>query len=173
MSILESKIKKNKSEFDINVPSEGHIKRFSNKLDLLHGNENRFAERFEKVLKIAAAILVLMMISSLFVFLPYGEQNQAMAAELPEEIQSAKNYYDNKAQEKLIQIDECIQDEERAQEIKNIAQQEMAAIEKNNQELVEEYKDNPENKKVERALISSFKSKSDVLESIVSRLCRL
>ena len=173
MSILENKIKKNIGEFDTNVPSDGHMKRFSTKLDLLHENENRFAERLEKVLKVAAAILVLMMISSLFVFLPYGEQNQAMAAELPEEIKAAKSYYDSKAQEKLTQIDECVQDEERAQEIKNIAQQEMAVIEKNNQELVEEYKANPENKKVERALISSFKSKSDVLESIVSRLCRL
>ncbi len=173
MSILENKIRKNKKEFDTNVPLDGHIKRFSDKLDRLHENENRFAERFEKILKIAAAILVLMMISSLFVFLPNGEQNQAMAAELPEEIKTARMFYDARAQEKLKQIDICVQDEERAQEIRNIAQKEIDAIEKNNQELVDEYKTNPENKKVQKALIASFKSKSDVLESIVSRLCRM
>lgn len=173
MSILEDKIRKNKKEFDMNVPSDGHLKRFSERLDSLHVNENPFAQRFEKVLKIAAAILVLMMISSLFVFLPNGEQNQVMAAELPEEIKSAKMFYDAKAQEKLEQIDECVQDEVAAQEIKNMAQQELNEIDRNNTELAEEYKANPENKKVEKALINGYKSKADILEVIVSRLCKL
>ena len=173
MSILEDKIRKNRSHFDQSEPNEGHFKIFSEKLDQLHPEQQAPRSRLQFAPRIAAIMFVLIAISMVLVFMLRTPKDIVAANELPEELKEAQLYYTFLAEEKMDQISECAQTEEEAKKLRDIATQEMEEIDAQTRELEDEYFRNAENEKIENALITNYKSKSEILDNILDRLCKL
>lgn len=174
MTILENRIKKNKEIFDVHEPQEGHLDRFASKLkDLDEGQERTFYSRFRPLIRIAAIFIVLLAVSGLALLIVPKSQNGAYAAELPKELQEVKLHYEFETKEKLDRLDQCAIDPEQSDMIRNIAREEMEKIDKKNEQLLKEYQKNPGNEKVEQAMIKNFKSKSEILDNIIRRICEL
>jgi hypothetical protein len=109
MSMLEDKIRKNRDLFDGADPAEGHLGRFQDKLNDSFNEQPRKLYRLPlKFLRIAAVIAVIMGLSILYyVADPSFNTNRLAANTLPQEVQEARMYYQNLAEEKLGKINDC------------------------------------------------------------------
>ena len=177
MSVLEDKIKKNRELFDVEEPSEGHFERFRQKLEGSLQEEIPRRMRFmpgKMTLRIAAIILTIIAISSVIYFLnPIEQNNQLSANTLPVELQEAKMYYNNIAQEKMQQIDRCTNNEEQATEIRHDAIQQLQQLDSNTTKLEQDLIQNQNNQQIKNALIINYKTKADLMNEILKRLCNI
>jgi len=173
MSILEDKIRKNKSHFDQSEPNEGHKKRFAEKLDEIHPEEHGSVSRISILQRIAAVFVVMLTVSLVLVLVLRTPKEMVAANQLPVELQEVQLYYDQLADDKIEQISECAINEEEARKLRDIASQELEEINIQTRELEDEYFKNAENEKIENALINNYKSKSEILDNILDRLCKL
>jgi hypothetical protein len=173
MSILEDKIKKNRSNFDQDVPKEGHERRFAQKLDQLHPETSKSGFSFNFISRVAAIFVVMISVSLVVIISTRTPKEAAAANELPVELREAQIYYNQLAEDKIDKIAECAVNEEEAQKLRSLAQEEIHQIDEQTKELESEYFKNAENEKIESALISNYKSKSEILDNILDRLCRL
>ena len=168
MSVLEEKIKKNKELFDAAEPSEGHFERFREKLDIIEVEEIKPIRLWYrgKTLKIAALFIALMSIS-LILFLVYsGDSGKHAAANtLPD--------YNDLADRKMDQINQCAMETENPEAIITMAKDEINALDNNTVNLEGDLQQNGENERVKNALIVNYKTKSDLLDNILKRLCNL
>lgn len=175
MSILEEKIKKNKDLFDKAEPSDGHFDKFAARLKEFHGEEEapRAIHR-SRLWKVAAVIAVLMGISAVLIFTaPERSMNSVAASELPLEIREAKLYYEEQANKKLEQINQCASTSQEAAAIRDMAIEEMKALEENSTALESELQVNTESERVKNALIVNYQTKSKILDNILYRLCNI
>lgn len=173
MSMLEDKIRKNSGSFDVREPAEGHFERFNQRLNDLHGKENKAPLMGVRITKIAATALVLAALSGLLIFLLQGERNQALAAGLPDELKEAKRYYELQAKETMEQLSACSISADQEDQLLDYARDELGKIDRQARELEDEYKLNPGNERVEKALIDNFQSKNIILKKMVERICKL
>lgn len=175
MSVLDEKIRKNKDLFDVAEPKEGHFNRFKEKLNEMQGRQQpKIKRRSFSSWRIAAVLVVLIGISAALIWmLPGNHSNGVMAAELPEDIREVKQFYDSKAQEKLQQIDQCSENSDDAAMVKGMISQELEELDENSANLEKELQDNKDNQRVRDALILNYKTKSDLLESVIYRLCNI
>jgi hypothetical protein len=175
MSVLEEKIKKNKDLFDAGEPSEGHLDRFKDKLKELGGEEEPSGRQpVFRYWRIAAVIIVLIGISATLVWLVPGNQsNGVMAAQLPPDVQEVKQFYEDKTNRKLEQISQCSQGSDNPGALQEMIQQEIEELDASSEELEKELKENKENERVKNALLLNYKTKSDLLEDVIYRLCNI
>lgn len=173
MSILEDKIRKNRSQFDQSEPNELHMKRFAEKLDQLHPESSASESRISFMRRIAAVLIVVFTISMVLVLITRTPKDLVAANQLPEELREAQLYYDQLAEDKIERITECAVNDEEARKLRNLANQELEVINAQTKELEDEYFQNAENEKIESALITNYKSKSEILDNILDRLCKL
>ena len=175
MSMLEEKIRKNRDLFDGAEPSEGHFDRFQSKLENLHEELPRIKPWYSgKTFRVAAVILVLLGISLTWYLLnPALDTNRVAAATLPREIQEARMYYDKLAGEKLEKINECAASNSEASYIQKLAVEEMTLLDSNAVKLEQELQNDKDNKRLINALIRNYKTKSDLLDDILNRLCHI
>jgi hypothetical protein len=177
MSVLEDKIKKNRDLFDAAEPAEGHLERFSAKLEGLHEQAKNTPVRFlpgRKIIRIAAVIIVLLGLSITIYFInPVRQQNRVAASELPVELQEAKMYYTSLTDKKMQQINRCALSENQASGIRENAQQQLQVLDSNSVILENDLKQNKDNQRIRNALILNYKTKSDLLDEILKRLCKI
>jgi hypothetical protein len=175
MSVLEEKIKKNKELFDKSEPSDGHFDRFNNKLNSLHSIE--VTERRKKLFpyaKVAAVIILLMAVGAvLIITIPDRSLSTAAASDLPAELLEAKDFYNAKVNKKMEQIDQCAATGEDAVLIKNMVNQEINELDKQSEELENVLKEDTDNQRVKNALINNYKTKSELLDNIIYRMCNI
>jgi hypothetical protein len=175
MSILEEKIRKNKDLFDKAEPPKGHSDRFASKLKDLHKEEVKIKpRRSSRVYKIAAVLAILLGISAVLIFtIPQRSVTGVAASELPEELKEAKFYYEEQANKKLEQINQCAATNEEAAMIRDMAVKEMEALDETSTDLEGELQVNSENQRVKDALIMNYKTKSEILDNILNMLCNI
>jgi len=173
--MLEEKIRKNRDLFDGAEPSEGHFDRFQSKLENLHEELPRIKPWYSgKTFRVAAVILVLLGISLTWYLLnPALDTNRVAAATLPREIQEARMYYDKLAGEKLGKINECAASNSEASYIQKLVVEEMSLLDSNAVKLEQELQNDKDNKRLINALIRNYKTKSDLLDDILNRLCHI
>jgi len=175
MSVLEEKIKKNKELFDKAEPSGGHMDRFSNRLVELHtGESENIRSKWKPVTRIAAIVVLLIGVAAvLIITIPDRSLNTAAASDLPEELMEAKYFYNEKVNKKMDQIDQCAASSEDAALIRNMVSSEINEIDKQSEELEEELKENSDNQRLKNALINNYKTKSELLDNIIYRMCNI
>ncbi len=175
MSILEEKIRKNKELFDKAEPGKGHEERFAGKLKVLHEVEEETKPRkSSRMWKVAAILVLLMGISAILVFIiPEKSVTNVAAGELPKELREAKFYYNDEADKKLEQIEQCAATSEEAAMVMNMAIEEMDALEQESAELESQLQNNIDNQRVKDALIVNYRTKSKLLDNILYRLCNI
>jgi len=173
--MLEEKIRKNRDILDGAEPSEGHFERFQSKLDSLHEvgprQKSWYSNRFFRV---AAVIVVLLGLSVMYYLVdPSVNSNFVAASTLPQEIQEARMYYDKLAEEKLQKINECAASTSEASYIQKVVVDEITLLDSNSVKLEEELKNDKQNERLINALIRNYKTKSDLLDNILNRLCHI
>jgi hypothetical protein len=175
MSMLEEKIRKNRDLFDGADPTEGHFDRFQSRLDSLHEVRTLQSSRFSgKFFRIAAVIVVLLGLSvTYYIIDPSSRTNQLAANTLPQEIQEARMYYDKLANEKLLKINECASSTSEASYIQKVAVNQMTQLDSNSVKLEQQLQDDQGNTRLINALLRNYKTKSDLLDDILNRLCHI
>lgn len=175
MSMLEEKIKKNRDLFDHAEPDQGHFDRFESKLDALHRDTSPVRTRhFSGFLKVAAVFIGLFALSVIFYLVtPYGQSNELAANDLPQEIQEARMYYNKLAQEKMQKINECASSSSEASYIQKVVSEEIIMLDSSSVQLEGQLHSDKENKRLINALIRNYKTKSDLLDDILNRLCHI
>lgn len=173
--MLEDKIRKNRDLFDGADPAEGHLGRFQDKLNSSFNEQPRKLHRLpRKFLRIAAVIAVIMGLSILYyVADPAFNANQLAANTLPQEIQEARMYYSRLAEEKLVKINDCAASTAEASYIQKIVEDEITLLDSNSVQLELELQKDKDNPRVINALLRNYKTKSDLLDDILNRLCHI
>ena len=175
MSLLEEKIKKNRDNLDAAEPAQGHLERFEKRLASLHdGQMSTQRTASTRLWKVAAVILVLIGVSLTLYFISPGEYNNHLSANaLPKEIQEAKMYYEFETLKKLDEVQQCAASPDQADLIRQIAQQELLELDSSSQQLEEQLKQDTGNERLKTALILNYKTKADLIEDIIKKVCKL
>lgn len=174
MSILEEKIRKNKDLLDSEEPAGGHLERFQSKLDALRQEEaGPVARGSRRLFRVAAVAAALIGLSLVYYFADPARQNPVNASVLSPELQEAKMYYNNLAREKLTKIEDCASSTTEASYIRKIAVDELTLLDSNTVRLETELQNDQNNQRLINALIVNYKTKSDLLDDILKRLCHI
>jgi hypothetical protein len=175
MSMLEEKIRKNRDLFDGAEPSEGHLERFQSKLAGLNEGDSRLIiRRSGRLFRVAAVIAVLLGLSVTYYLVdPSKNSGQVAASSLPQEIQEARMYYNKLAEEKLQKINNCAASTSEASYIQKVVDNEISMLDSNSVKLESELQTDNQNERLMHALIRNYKTKSDLLDDILNRLCHI
>lgn len=174
--MLEEKIRKNKDLFDGAEPSEGHLERFQSMLDGLHEEEVPRLKREPsgRLFRVAAVIAVLLGLSVTYYLVdPTVNSNQVAASTLPLEIQEARMYYNKLAEEKIQKINDCAASTSEASYIQKVVSKEITMLDSSSVQLEQELKTDSKNDRLIKALLRNYKTKSDLLDDILKRLCHI
>jgi hypothetical protein len=176
MQRIEDIIKKNKEAFNNDEPRADHFDRFQKKLegDQKERGEGWF-ERYNIMLKIAAAILIFAAVSTIiytdtFTYLKNTFTNEIVAAELPDEIVEVMQYYNVIADKKINRIDDLAVSEDEAARVKEMALTELQMLEDDRSELETEYALNPNSERIINALLLNQRKRAEILDRIISTL---
>lgn len=175
MSLLEDRLKRNKDLLDTEEPSAGHLERFEKKLGATQESkkEKKLWPRSRSFRVAAVAVILLGLSLAIYLAGPDGNGGQVLSNALPDEIQKAKLYYESEAQQTLRRIDQCAATPEEATKIRQMAEEEFKRLDASSSELETFLTQKLDNKKVEEALIVNYKSKADLVEDILRRLCKI
>lgn len=179
MSFLEKKIEENAGFFNDREIPEGHRQRFLEKLDKTIQVEEK-PNRIFFTLKIAAAVIILVMISVVFFskdFLKtsitdFGETVllEVIKIEFSDELENVFAFYDSKTENEIDKIDELAINEEEAAKIRLLAEKQLQNIDAEMAAIEKEFMTNPGNKLLEAALINHKRQKAEIMETILNQL---
>lgn len=175
MQRIEDIIKKNQEAFNDAEPSTDHFDKFQKKLNKMPKERESWFERYNMVLKIAAAIIVFVAVTTFlytdsFSYLKDSFTNKIVAAELPEEIVEVMQYYNVITDKKVNQIDELAVSEDEATKVKEMAMKELQNLAENRVELEKEYAMNPNSERIMSALLLNQQKRAEILDKILSTL---
>lgn len=175
MSLLEEKIRKNRDGLDAAEPSQGHLDRFETKLRALHHQDvRRSHSAFGRTWKVAAVALVLLAVSAALYFANPGRYSGRLSANpLPQEVQEAKMYYQTQADKKLREVDQCSMSPDQADLIRQLAQQELTELDSSSVDLEKQLSSDQDNKRLRQALILNYKTRADLIEDIIKKVCKI
>lgn len=174
MDKLRNYIKRHYEDFNDEEPDKGHLERFDEKLqDLERENKTRFLVP-GMVMRIAAVILVLLAISTVYFRISWKNignlMTSKMAVEMPQEIQHAIKYYNVLSNNQYDKIEEYAGSEEESARVKQMAESELAMLESNTERLKQEYMNNLNNERVKAALIKNQQKKKELMDKIINQL---
>jgi len=161
---LQQLIHKNRAAFDDREPSEGHFDRFAEKLKKNKGKSRYHA--LYNVLKVAA-VIVLIVFSSLYVYEHSFLSEKRQTAQLPSEVREAKMYYSSMVQARYEKIRNF--DFEDPQQ-KKLLLKELKDMDKTYSSLKKDIRSNPNNEHIINAMIMHYQHKVEVLNLIIQRL---
>jgi ribosome-binding factor A len=176
MSMLEEKIRKNRDLFDGAEPAEGHLERFQSMLDSLHEEDSiqRPIHHSGRLFRVAAVIIVLLGLSVTYYMIdPTVNSNKVAASTLPQEIQEARMYYNKLAEEKIQKINNCAASTSEASYIQKVVSKEITMLDSSSVQLEQKLQADSKNERLINALIRNYKTKSDLLDDILNRLCHI
>jgi hypothetical protein len=175
MQRIEEIIKNNKQAFSENEPRYGHLERFTEKLASDHQKREGWFERYAIAIRIAAAVLLFVTVSTLF----YTDRipgikdlftQRIASAELPMELVEVMQYYNILTDKKVSQIDELAVSTDEAGRVKAKAMTELKALEESASDLEDEYAQNPNNERILNALLLNQRKKAEILDKILNTL---
>ena len=171
MSILEEKIRKNRKQYDVHEPGEGHVERFTRKLDEEFHADKPHSRRL--IWRVAAAILVLVSVSGMLLYQYTGNSSSAMAGAVNDELSLVADHYDRLAAQKLDDINNCAGSDEEAAKIDSMAKAQLDQLEKDASLLKEELDRDESNDRVYGALVTNYRTRIKILDNIITKICQL
>ncbi|MGC9471838.1 MAG: hypothetical protein ACP5D1_09855 [Bacteroidales bacterium] len=166
MDPLEKIIRENRSFFDHREPAEGHLERFSQKLGLAGSSGRRaLVLKWSKV----AAILVLVLLSSLWIFehvVRPQEKDLISLGKLSPEYREVELYYTSQIQNKYRELEEWAPDTLSMQ----IFRREMASMDSIYTGLQKELSAHPGDERVVNAIISYYETRIKVMNYVLLQL---
>jgi len=172
MSILEEKIKNEKAFFDPHEPTPGHREKF---IDLLDAQpELRQTRRIGGIwLKIAATLLILISIGAVafnFITEKKSSAQNVQLIEYSDDFESVLTYYDEKAANKMQEIEKLSPNNEQASRVKKSVERQFEDLDISMAAIEKDYKKNPENEKLKAAMINSKRNKVKVMDQVIQQL---
>jgi multidrug resistance efflux pump len=139
-------------------PTEGHLERFNSKLRKQH---NKLV--FYRWLKIAAAFVLVYLSADLYVRVISPSTPGAQISANEQEIKNAGSYYNFQIESEMEQVENLIKEgagsEKDLQEVKN----EFSKMDQQYQDLRRDYLANPNDERVQSALIQYYQSKLEIV----------
>ncbi len=173
MSVLEEKIKKNSEQYDVHEPSEGHLDRFTAKLDeRLHVGEKKQRNRISFI-RYAAAIILIAGLASVIAIQFTGGNSSLQANPINDELAAVKDHYNKLADQKLNEITTCVESDEESAKVNEMARKEIEKLEQNASLLEEELNKDASNERVYGALVTNYRTRIKILDNIITRICEL
>jgi hypothetical protein len=169
MENIEEIIRKNKDFFDGSEPSEGHLEKFTRKLESRFLVKKRTISIVPYLLR-AAVVVLLVTLSSLWTwdhFIRPGSQRMALGDVSPQ-YKEVENYYVH--QVSLMESEIVNIDLENNPEQKEVFLQEIKSMDSTYIELQKELKANPNDERIINAMIEHYQTKVDVMNYILSQL---
>jgi hypothetical protein len=145
-------------------PLTGHFDRFEKKLR----NRNRKIRAYSQVLKIAAVLVLVMLSASLFFWLKDQISDNGLAIAQNEELKEAGIYYSTLINNDLGEIEKMAQEgivsENEIWKIKK----ELSEMDSQYLSMKQDYKSNPNDERVQSAMIEYYQAKFDIVNTIKS-----
>lgn len=168
MKTIEEIISKNRDFFEDNKPSEGHLDRFSVKLEIRHQRANR--RSIVPYLLRAAVVTLLVTLSSLWTwdhFIRPANSRMTLGQVSPQ-YKEVENYYMH--QVNMMEGEISNLDLSQNPEQKQILKQEIRSMDSTYVSLQKELKANPNDERIINAMIEHYQTKLEVMTYIVSQL---
>lgn len=169
MNNIDDIIRKNRDHFEDQEPMDGHLERFSWKLEKrLHSNATK--RSIVPYLLRAAVVTILVTLSSLWTwdhFIRTDKDRMALGDVSPQ-YKEVENYYVH--QVNLVENEVMTGNLEANAEQKEMLQQEMKSMDSVYVQLQKELKANPNDERIINAMIEHYQIKLDVLTYIVNQL---
>jgi hypothetical protein len=169
MKNIEEIISSNKEFFDGAEPSDGHLDRFTKKLEYRFHSKTKTISIVPYLLR-AAVVVLLVTLSSLWTwdhFIRPGSQRMALGDVSPQ-YKEVENYYVHEVslmEGEIINIDLKNDPEQ-----KEVFLQEMKSMDSTYIQLQKELKANPNDERIINAMIDHYQTKIDVMNYILSQL---
>ncbi len=171
MSILEDKIRKNREHYDVHEPAQGHLERFTAKLDAgFHAGEQgkrRISWRY------AAGIMILAVVSGLLIYQFSRNTPTVNASPVSDELSQVVEYYDRLSGQRLEQIAGCAANDEEAARISGMAEAQLEKLEVEADVLKDELDRNASDERVYGALVTNYRTRIKILDNILTQICHL
>jgi Skp family chaperone for outer membrane proteins len=177
MDKLEKFITENAEHFNDSEPEVGHFERFKEKLGRETG-KSTFRFRRSMMLKVAAVILVLVT-ATVLVFdfaadrISKTINAQDAAGTMSREMEDAMNYYDGQTLTRLGEFNRlaCCGDEQ--VRLNEIAARELNNLDVNIEELKQALQADPQNERIQAALIRNQQMKGEVLDNMIRQMKKM
>lgn len=170
MKTLEDFIKENKEMFMNNEPPEGHFERFGERLQQLHRrNKIRFITRISSI----AAIGLLLITSSIFIYDRYFDRNPVMLnlGDVNPQMQKVEFYYTSQIDELTVGLDSLSTDSK--ENIKKMISNELAEMDSIHRELQQKLGSNPGDDRIVNAMIIYYQTKLGMMKSFLHTLTQI
>ena len=170
MKTLEDFIKENKEMFMNNEPPEGHFERFGERLQQLHRrNKIRFITRISSI----AAIGLLLITSSIFIYDRYFDRNPVMLnlGDVNPQMQKVEFYYTSQIDELTVGLDSLSTDSQ--ENIKKMISNELAEMDSIHRELQQKLGSNPGDDRIVNAMIIYYQTKLGMMKSFLHTLTQI
>jgi hypothetical protein len=174
MDKLDKFITGNAELFDDSEPDQGHFERFSEKLEQESGLVMVRSGR-NLMLKIAAVIIVL--ITATVLLFDLGVKRFSKSIEtynaqtgLSDEMQNAMSYYDGLTLNRLGEFKKLACCGKEKTQLNSLVSAELNALDANIAELKLALAGNPDNERVQAALIQNQQMKNHVLDNMISQM---
>ncbi|MEN8226102.1 MAG: hypothetical protein ABFS05_12165 [Bacteroidota bacterium] len=173
MTVLEEKIKQNREHYDAHEPADGHLDRFSSLLDKeFHADKISKSGRLTMI-KYAAGILLLGAIAAILMIQFIGNSSELQANAMDDELLVVMDHYDRLADQKLGEISDCIESDQEAIKVNEMARAQIEKLDQDAGALKEELNSDASNKRVYDALVNNYRTRIRILDNIISRICEL
>lgn len=167
MESLESKIMKNRSEFDHHEPGKGHFERFQQKLEQLGPVRKMPVFYYVKV----AMVFLIVSLSSILIYemiiQPRFENNRYSFGKLSPEYREVEDYFIRTINIRYNNIQNLDMEDNKMKEMVIQEIQEMDQIYKS---LSMELEKDPNNDRLINAMIQHYQMKLDIMNEIISQL---
>ncbi len=143
-------------------PSKGHFERFEEKLR----NRNRRIHTYSQVLKIAAVFVFILLSTSLFILLKDQKTETGLASAQNEELKEAGIYYTNRINSELGDIEKMAKEGIGSESEILRVKKDLSEMDNQFQNLRQDYRSNPNDERVQSAMIEYYQAKLDILNTI-------
>jgi hypothetical protein len=174
MDKLDKFIIENAGSFNDSEPDPGHFKRFRAKLDQGSG-KGTFRIHSNLMLKIAAVILILITATFLIFYFVTKPLNNAIEMNsagtgMTDEIRDAMVYYDGQTKNRLIEFNKLACCGEEKVHLNSMVSGELNTLDANIAELKQTLQANPDNERIQAALIQNQQMKEQVLDNMINQM---
>ena len=174
MDKLDKFISENVGLFNDSEPDPGHFKRFRAKLDQ-DSSKGTFRIHSNMMLRIAAVILILIT-ATVFVFdfatkrLSNAIETNSAGTGMTNEIQDAMAYYDGQTKNRLIEFNKLACCGEEKVHLNSMVSGELNTLDVNIAELKQTLRENPDNERIQAALIQNQQMKGQILDNMINQM---
>lgn len=165
MKDIENIIEQNRVNFDSEEPSEAHIDRFRQKLQV-HHKKSRW--QWKELMKIAAIVAIVMAGSFASYQLRDIKTPHFSFGELSPEYQEVENYFKANIDKQLKVISQLASSSDSQEQ--NSIKEELESMDEMYSQLEEELQANPKDERIIQAMIEHFQVKNNILNRIVQQL---